>query len=208
MLGVLDRELSESRWTLTGEAQRKALLDQLGLTGAKIILYGGMDPSEEKLSLLYESMLEVVSLEPKARLLIVNGEPSVMRHIRKFREALAEELYGYVWHIPGIPSVESTGWYLLADVIVLLSMDEESIRAARNYGVPVVAPRLDAMDEWILNGRTGWLISPELLERNLAPTLLDVLQDQTVARRMGELSRSYGQIKSSIKPKLAGKSSP
>lgn len=191
-------ELLESRWTEHGEAGRKAMLDELGFSGRKIILYFCHEPRCAGMRQLILSIDEVVTAEPEALLLIIGRGKYTFRHmmkdIRHLRKAGRNISSGHVYFVPGVRKKELPSWCRLGDVMVLLSPDDrESIRGAIASCIPIVAPRVGGLKNWVENGTTGWLISPALLERNLALVLMELLQNQAAVRRMGELGgRRFG----------------
>src|SRR5207249_7866920 len=77
------------------------------------------------------------------------------------------------------------------DCFVLLGTgSEESCRAvleAMAAGRPVVAARVGALAETVVDGETGWLVAPE--PAVVAERLAAVLADPDAARRLGEAGR-------------------
>jgi glycosyltransferase involved in cell wall biosynthesis len=80
----------------------------------------------------------------------------------------------------------------IADVFVLLSVWEEAfaftLLEAMASSCPVVATRIGAIPESILDGVTGILVPPQDT-KTTAEAILKLLKDETLRRRMGIAGR-------------------
>jgi L-malate glycosyltransferase len=134
--------------------------------------------------ILVEAFAQVHTAIPAARLLIVGkGEfrPQIERRICELGLAKAVIFTGY--REDDLPEVLAT-----MDVFVLLAPGSEgSCRAALEamaVGKPVVAARVDALQDIVLDGETGLLIEPHA-HRALAYAIGRLLRAPEQAHRMG-----------------------
>jgi glycosyltransferase involved in cell wall biosynthesis len=136
---------------------------------------------------LLEAFAAVVQEFPSARLLVVGDG--------KLRPALERQ----VAHLGLCGSVTFTGRrenvphiMLALDVLVMPSLWEGFglvLLEAMAAGKPLVASRVSAIPEIVVDGETGFLVPPGD-SHSLAQTLLKVLRDPELGRRMGRKGRA------------------
>jgi glycosyltransferase involved in cell wall biosynthesis len=125
---------------------------------------------------------------PAARLLLVGkGETRSRLEQVVVEQGLSEQVIFAGYRDRDLPAVLAT-----ADCFVLMAPgSDDSCRAALEAmaaGLPVVAGRLGALPETIVDGETGWLIPDERPE-SVAAALRTVLSDRTRAAAMGAAGR-------------------
>jgi L-malate glycosyltransferase len=148
-------------------------------------------PSRGHLTLV-EAFAQVHTAIPAARLLIVGkGEfrPQIERRIREFGLAEAVVFAGY--REDDLPEVLAA-----MDIFVLLAPGSEgSCRAvleAMAAGKAVVAPRVGALQDIVLDGETGLLIAPQA-HSALAHAISRLLRAPEQARQMGLRGRQRSE---------------
>jgi glycosyltransferase involved in cell wall biosynthesis len=136
---------------------------------------------------LFAAWQQVMHVLPDAHLLVVGDGP-----LRDFLQTLAKDrnltgsitFTGYRSDVPRIMSA--------LDVMVLPSFWEGFglvLLEAMSAGKPIVASRVSAIPEIVVDGETGLLVPPGDLH-SLAQALLKVLQDPERGRRMGRKGRA------------------
>jgi phosphatidylinositol alpha-1,6-mannosyltransferase len=170
-----------------GQADGAALRAELGLAGAPVVACVARMAAGRGHDVLLRAIARLRARVPGVRLLLVGrGEhrPAV--------EALARDLglertvvfAGY--RGPDLPAVLAA-----VDCTVLLAAgSEESCRAvleAMAAARPVVAARVGAVPETVVDGETGWLVEREAA--SVADGLERILRDPAGARRMGQAGR-------------------
>ncbi|OCT13995.1 hypothetical protein A8709_00180 [Paenibacillus pectinilyticus] len=182
-----------SKWSGEGSESRAQIRRELGFEHRKIILYMGRLIPQKGVHHALHAMRNVIQSEPSALLLIVGsafyGSKRITSYVKELGR-VAKTMPGHVRFIPYVNHQEMPEWIRLADVVVVPSMGSEAFGLvnveAMASGVPVVATRAGGIQEVIEDGRTGLLIHKEDMPTELAPTLLRVLQDEALQRRMGE----------------------
>lgn len=193
-LGV-DSSAFVPRWSDEGERQRRLMLAELGYTGKKIILYVGRLIEMKGVHHLLQAMRQIAAQVPEAVLLVVGsahyGSNKITPYVQKLHR-IGAQMPRHVRFVPFVPHSDIASWFRLADVLVVPSNHKEAFGLvnveAMASGVPVVATRAGGMKEIIVNGVTGYLISPSRLGMELAPRVISLLTNETLARRMGEES--------------------
>jgi len=193
-LGV-DTDHFVTRWSEEGKRERERMLERMGLTGKKIIMYVGRLIEMKGVHHLLKAMPQIVGQVPEAVLLIIGsahyGSNKVTPYVQElYRQA--DALRQHVRFIPFVSHDEISSWYRLADVLAVPSNETEAFGLvnveAMACGVPVVATRSGGMKEIIEHGSTGYLIDIPLLGKELPLWISALLTDQERLRRMGETS--------------------
>ncbi len=144
----------------------------------KAVLFVGRNFAPKGGPALVEAFRRILPRHPDAKLWIVSASappnlpPGAVFHGPLGREALA-------------------ALYSRASVFALPTLREAfglAFLEAMAFGVPVVAPRIEAIPEIVAHGGTG-LLFPSRDGAALAQALSDLLDDPTRARRMGEAGR-------------------
>lgn len=195
-LGV-DMKHFISRWSDEGAREREVMLESLGLTGKKVILYVGRLIEIKGVHHLLQAMPQIVEKNPGAVLLVIGSAHYGSDRITPYVEELyrlGSTMQQHVRFIPFVPHTEISSWYRLADVLVVPSNSREAFGLvnveAMAVGVPVVATRAGGMKEIIEHGKTGYLIDAPLLSNELPLWINMLLADDRLVQQMGEASMS------------------
>lgn len=182
------------RWTVEGEAERTARLDEAGWHNRKIVLYVGRLVPGKGVHRLLQALPRIIAACPEVLLLVVGsafyGSFRSTAYTRKLR-AQAESVQNYVRFIPYTPHEQLVGLYQLADVVVVPSLRDEAFGLvnleAMAAAVPVVAIRTGGIPEVVKDGITGTLVAsdPAWIEPQLADAVIRLLQDPLASKRMG-----------------------
>jgi len=132
------------------------------------------------------SFSKVSPFFPQAKLLII-GEGELKTNLFKLRAELElEDKVLLLGHRDDIPSLLN-----LMDVFILSSRLEGcsiSILEAMASGKPVIATRVGGNPELVLEGKTGFLV-PSAEPEKLAETIIQLLKDEKLRKKMGEEGR-------------------
>jgi len=132
------------------------------------------------------SFSKVSPFFPQAKLLII-GEGELKTNLIKLRSELGlDDRVLFLGHRDDIPSLLN-----LMDIFVLSSRLEGcsiSILEAMASGKPVIATSVGGNPELVLEGKTG-LLFPSAEPEKLAETVIQLLKDEKLRKRMGEEGR-------------------
>ena len=184
-----------SRWSPEGEALRARMLASLGYEGKRILLFVGRLIEKKGLHHLLDALPAIVERHPETVLLIVGsssyGADSITPYVSRLH-AQANEMPAHVRFVPFVPHDEVHRWYAMADVALVPSFEEEAFGLvnveAMATGVPVVATRAGGMPELIVDGETGYLVSPDRIAEDIAEKVDALLANPETIRAMGEAS--------------------
>lgn len=156
----------------------RASLD-LGEKDRVILLFGTLAPYKG-VDVLIHAFHHLHAKVPDA-VLVVAGYPLAGFHVAEMRE-LADRL-GVGERVRLVPrwieSGEVAAWMELADLAVFpyrAGWQSGAVATAATFGVPIVATRVGAMEEALMDGRAGFLVPPEdpiALANGLASVLGD-----------------------------------
>ena len=179
----VDVERFHPRWP------NRALQQELDLDpqAPVVAMVAALRPEKNHEMFLYVAALIHRSL-PAARFLVVGDGPQ-----RAKLEALAQSLgiadvVRFLGTRSDVPEVLS-----LADVVLLTSRMEANpicLLEAMASEIPVVATRVGSVPETVLEGRTGYLVSPGD-SQSMAERALELLGDRTRAAAMGRAGREH-----------------
>lgn len=181
------------RWEGEGARLREEKLRVMGYTGKKIILYAGRLREIKGVHHLLEAMPRLAAQYPEAVLIVVGGafygSKRTTGYVRKLHR-MARSLPRNVRFVPYVPHEQMPDWFRLADVAVMPSPRREAFGLvnveAMASAVPVVAADSGGMREIILHEETGYLVPVGYLSGGIADAVGRLLDDQELARRMGE----------------------
>lgn len=190
------------RWTPMGEALRRARLADMGWQNRKIILYMGRLIEAKGVHHLLEALPTIVPKVKEALLVIVGSayygrgkETAYVHHLKEIASVYPE----HVAFLPFTPYPAVADWYNLADVVVVPSKGDEAFGLvnveAMASGVPVVAANVGGIPEIVEGGSSGLLLSPSELGTKLGDSLVTLLQDEEIRRRMGLAGREAARLK-------------
>jgi len=147
--------------------------------GAKNILFVGVEWERKGGPVLLEAFRMLRRTHPDARLTVVGCSPQISEP-------------GV--HIKGrVPLTEVPQYYRSASVFCLPTLNEPFglvFLEAAAFGLPVVATRLGAIPEIVMDGKTGYLVEPQNVAE-LAARLDDLLRDPRRAEQFGAQGRDW-----------------
>jgi teichuronic acid biosynthesis glycosyltransferase TuaC len=161
--------------------------------GRPVVSYVGKLVPRKGVDTLIEAMGLLGRRPQGAPLLVAAGDgslrPALERRAAELGVAEQVRFVGKVAH-------DEVGWWMAAgDLFVLPSLSEglpTVVCEAMNCGRPVVATAVDGTPEIVRDGQTGLLVPPSD-PGALAEALARVLDDPTLARRMGEEALRVGR---------------
>jgi glycosyltransferase involved in cell wall biosynthesis len=135
---------------------------------------------------------KVSPLFPQAKLLII-GEGELKASLLKFRSELGlEDQVLFLGHRDDIPALLN-----LMDIFILSSRLEGcsiSILEAMASGKPVIATKVGGNPELVLEGKTGLLV-PSAEPEKLAESIIQLLKDEKLRKKMGDEGRKRVKAK-------------
>lgn len=171
----------------------KFLCEELRLSlETKVILTVSRLSAEKNLDHLIKAFL-LVNSKLKDSVLIIAGDGNDRERLKKLAKEL--RIAQRVKFVGERKDVEK--FYTIADVFVLPSRYEgfgQVLLEAMAFGVPVIGLKADypkvivANEEIIINGKTGFLVDPYLVE-DLAFRIEQILQDDNLKKQQGENAR-------------------
>ena len=172
------------------ENQAAQLRSGLGESDFVYVLYVGSLISRKDPATLIQGFARVASRLPSARLLIA-GEGPLLPELAAL--VVSKQLEERVTFLGFLKSDELKAAYLAADLFVLPTCGHEGwgvvIQEAMAAGLPVIASsRVGAAKDLIGPGRIGRLFEAESVD-GLAAHLLELIQDETLRKRIGRQSR-------------------
>jgi glycosyltransferase involved in cell wall biosynthesis len=146
---------------------------------AKNILFVGVEWERKGGPVLLEAFRLLRRAHPEARLTIVGCSPQISEP-------------GV--HIEGrVPLAEVARYYRSASVFCLPTLNEPFglvFLEAASFGLPVVATRIGAIPEIVMDGKSGYLVEPQNAAE-LATRLGDLLRDPRRAEQFGASGREW-----------------
>jgi glycosyltransferase involved in cell wall biosynthesis len=146
---------------------------------AKNILFVGVEWERKGGPVLLEAFRLLRQTHPEARLTIVGCSPQISEP-------------GV--HIEGrVPLAEVPKYYRSASVFCLPTLNEPFglvFLEAASFGLPVVATRIGAIPEIVMDGKSGYLVEPQNAVE-LAARLSELLRDPRRAEQFGSYGRQW-----------------
>jgi glycosyltransferase involved in cell wall biosynthesis len=172
--------------------------EKYGCQNSKVLLFVGRLNYQKGLHFLIKAMPTILQQVANVKLLVV-GAGEQLADLRQLVASL--NLCASVIFTGAIDQKEIHTAYAAADVFVLPSLFESfgiSIIEAEASGKPVVATRVGGVPEVLIDGKTGFLVSP-CNSIQLAKAILCLLLDSELALKMGEQGRKLVQERFNIK---------
>ncbi|HID07603.1 MAG TPA: glycosyltransferase family 1 protein, partial [Armatimonadetes bacterium] len=212
----------ETYYHLEGEAYRKArrvftynklvrrsMIEDYGVDPEKVITVGVgvcLEPIDPAIEKRYDSRQIVFIGKDSA--FIRKGVPNLLAGFALVREVIPDAQLLLIGlspdRIPPQPGVVNLGFIkdrqrlrqVLKDAALyamtpLIDPSPGAVREAMAMKLPVVASNVDGIPEMVVDGETGYLVPPEE-PKQLAQTILSLLQDENKMRSMGE--RGYARV--------------
>jgi glycosyltransferase involved in cell wall biosynthesis len=169
---------------------------KLGLEDKRIILYVGHFGFRKGILYLVEAMNKILQEEPDTSLLCVGGTPEWLGTdiysrvlVKKLKDA---NIQTHAKLMGQVPHHQLPLYYSMADVFAFPSLYEamgKVVVEAMACETPVVASRVGGIREIIEDGVNGLLVQPKDV-RGLERSIITVLQDSQLARKLSERGRS------------------
>ncbi len=181
------------------QEEARALRRRYGLSHEPVVLFAGKIRESKGAGVLLAAMGRVWEKIPQAALALVGGTEfgrgRTQREtpfFRQFREQAAGAS-GRVILTGFLPHDRMAETYLLGDVLAAPSQKPEGLPMvlleAAACGLPIVATPMGGIPEIIRDGDNGLLLDRTEDPEELAEKILTVLEDKTLARRLGEQGR-------------------
>jgi glycosyltransferase involved in cell wall biosynthesis len=159
--------------------------------GSRVFLTIGRLDRQKGLTTLIESAALVLPNHPQVRFLLV-GEGPQRGNLEELIRAkgLADRVHLGGWRVE-VPELLAAGFAL-----ILPSLWEgmpNVVLEAMAAGLPVVASRVEGIDELVIDGQTGVVVSPHSHEE-LAAAIESLLADPMAAQAMGRAGHDRAQV--------------
>ncbi|MBN1564720.1 MAG: glycosyltransferase family 4 protein [Anaerolineae bacterium] len=167
--------------------------------GPTILASGGVK-TRKGTHLLVEALAQVKQQVPDAQL-VVTGRQDDPGYLAQIEEQIADlQLTDAVYLLGQIPESDLLGWYQHADVFALpsLSVGEKFegfglvFLEASASGLPVIGTTGSGVEEAVIEGETGLLVSQNDAQA-LAEAITRLLLDEALRGQMGAAGRAYAQ---------------
>lgn len=145
---------------------------------------------------LVDTFQTILADIPDAHLVVVgkglNGEEEIFSAVTK-RQGLDDRVVSLGWtepvDLPGIFAAADIALYLMDDSLLNRAKCPMKLVDLLLAGVPVVADRVGQAVEYIVDGVTGWLVTPGSVEA-MASTAVTLLTDADLRTRLRSAARS------------------
>lgn len=169
------------------------LIKQHGISDKKILLSVGRLVERKGVDTVISSLPEVVKKIPNLIYLIAGNGP-YNNYLKQLVSSL--DLEKHVRFIGYVPDEQLPEYYNLCDAFIMPSRTEKGdpegfgivFLEAGACGKPVIGSRMGGIPDAVLDGKTGMLVDP-LDEREIADAILELLNDENKARKIGECGR-------------------
>ena len=190
----------------TGAKARAALMRRYGLDQDEpvVLFFGTLTPSKGLPDLI--QAFAIVRQHSRARLLVA-GFPTKHINMNELQDMTADLglLEAVIFDTRYIPVEEVGSLMELATVVVYPyrnSTQSGALQVAYVFGRPVIATRIGGLPEAVVDGRSGYLVSPED-PQGLANAISKIVDDPQLAAEMGAYARHLAETRHSWTP-IAG----
>lgn len=176
------------------EEELRALRRRYVLDGKRVILAVGRLIERKGHRTLIAAMPRILESAPNAHLVVVGQGPMMSACSRQARELGIRD---HVTFTGRLDDAEVSGLYRICDVFALPTGEGEGgqvegfglvFAEAHAYAKPVVAGRSGGVVDAVVDGETGLLVEPDAPDA-LADAVTAILQDESLANRLGENGR-------------------
>jgi len=196
-LGV-DVSKFRGRSTPEGGAARDRMRAKYGWGNRPVVVYVGRLIPQKGVHHLLNALPSILEIVPDALIAIVGsaryGSHRRTNYVKRLYR-MASNRRRNVHFQPYVSHRDIPDWYAMADVAVVPSIGREAFGLvnleAMAAELPVVATRAGGMKEIVLDGATGYLVSPEThrIAGELAGRIAHLLSHETERKEMGRLGR-------------------
>lgn len=166
----------------------KALQDELGLSGSKVLLFVGSLNVSKGVTFILDAMVEIIGQYSEVRLVVV-GDGPLEEELKK--KAAALSLSEHVIFYGRVSYLDVPKFLAAANIFLSPSLDEgmpRSVLEAMAMELPVVVTLVGGNPEIVEHGRTGYLIEPRD-PRAIVESVAKLLSDPASSKRMGNEGR-------------------
>jgi glycosyltransferase involved in cell wall biosynthesis len=169
------------------------LKDTYGLSGKKVVLFGGRISAAKGGIRVLEAMNKVVQVIPEAVLVVLGRKDETDRVFGELQYAeLADKVICPGW----ISGSELTSFYFSSDLVVVPSVCFDSFPNANLEAMachkPLVSTCFGGSREAVLDGKTGFIVNPNDVT-SMADNIMRILTNDELAQRFGEAG--WGKVK-------------
>jgi len=186
------------RSTSEGNRMREEWRDKHGWGNRPVVLYVGRLVPQKGVHHLLSALPELLAKVPNMLVVIV-GSARYGSHLQtSYVKRLYKQAKRWSKHVhfqPYVPHHEIPHWFLMADVAVVPSVGQEAFGLvnleAMAAELPVVATRAGGMQEVVIDGLTGILVTKEspAIVHELADRIGYLLVNETARQEMGRMGR-------------------
>jgi spore coat protein SA len=189
-LGV-DVEQFQPKWLPDRRAAAELFKKEWGVTDRKILLYVGRLVEIKGVHHILEAMPKLIKKEPSIVLFIAGSTLAPtsqnLAYVERL-EKLAEKVKGHVVFTSYIPHDRIHQWFQIADLLIVPSRAEPfglvNVEAMAT-GTPVIATNAGGIPEIIEDGRTGILINPNRVQKEMTCQIIHLLANHAELMSMG-----------------------
>jgi len=177
-------DLHQFHPSATRRAARRA---QLGAENCKLIIMNRALLPVYGIEYFLSALPRIFDKEPSARALLIGDGP-----LKFSLQALVKQLRleDRVSFLGTLPNDQMPSYLNAADLYVSTSLSDgtsTSLLEAMACGLPVIVSDAPANLEWVTDGDNGFVVQRRNVEK-IAARILEVLRNEPLARRMGELN--------------------
>lgn len=197
-LGV-DTKRYHAHWNERERTARR-LRSRFNVSRRIVVLFAGRLIPIKGVHLLLKAMHQAVKREPRLLCLVVGGSRygsnRETRYVRNLKR-IAKPIRRHVRFVGTIHPMKMPSYYALADLVVTPSIGPEALGLvnleAMASGKPVISTAVGGIRETVDTGKSGILIKPSRLKRELAPSILKLSKNPSVRKRMGQKGRQIAE---------------
>lgn len=162
-----------------------------------IVTVGGIKGRKGTMQLI-RAVGQVRNHLPDVQCVVIGSTESEPKYVAQVKAEIERfSLQNNVKLLGHIPEDELIGWYGMADVFVLPSMNIGSkfegfgiaLLEASAAGCPVIGTRDCGAEDAIVDGETGLLVSQRNVNEELPQAIIKILTDAELAKRLGKAGR-------------------
>lgn len=189
-------------WFEEAAEDRRAMRQQFGLDNHKVILYVGRLGKKKGAHVLIKAMQHIMESYSDTALVFVGSKwygSNVTDDYVKHLQIMTEKLKGPVVFTGFIPPREIPGYYNIGDIFVCASQWLEPLARvhyeAMAAGLPIITTERGGNPEVIQNNINGLTVKEYDSSDVMAEKIAYLLENQNVARDMGEKGRRFAEEK-------------
>ena len=191
-LGCGPRKIVKFPWfeleAVKPKDSRVEIREKLGWRDNMIVICARSHERVYGVEYLIEAIPEVVSKEPNSRFLIL-GQGSLTQSLRQRVEQL--KVREYVKFVGRVPRAAVFAYLNASDINVSTSFSDgtsASLLEAMTLAVPSIVTKIPGNEEWIENGKNGYLI-PIRDSKSLAERIVFLIRNDESRKKLGENAR-------------------